>query len=119
MSARRRLSAVARVAFGTAIVLALGVAAVTVVSYVAVSRNLEAEVDRSLLQESNAFAAAVQQDAPTTPAELVDSARVYLQGRLQSGSGSAPRSATPMPITSSVRPRSSRIARAASSESAA
>ena len=90
MSARRRLSAVARVALGTAIVLALGVAAVTSVSYVAVSRNLEAEVDRSLLQESNAFAAAVQQDAPATPAELVDAARLYLQGRLQSGSGSAP-----------------------------
>lgn len=90
MSARRRLSAVARVALGTAIVLVLGVAAVTGVSYVAVSRNLQAEVDRSLLQESNAFAAAVQQDAPATQAELVDSARRYLQGRLQSGSGSAP-----------------------------
>jgi len=90
VSARRRLPAVARVALGTAIVLVLGVVAVTGVSYVAVSRNLQAEVDRSLLQESNAFAAAVQQDAPTTQAELVDSARLYLQGRLQSGSGSAP-----------------------------
>ncbi|MGB4581500.1 MAG: hypothetical protein WBI91_06540, partial [Coriobacteriia bacterium] len=90
MSAPRRLSAVARVALGTAIVLVLGVAAVTGVSYAAVSRNLQAEVDRSLLQESNAFAAAVRQDAPTTQTELVDSARLYLQGRLQSGSGSAP-----------------------------
>lgn len=70
--------------------LALGVAAVTVVSYAAVWRHLRADIDQSLLQESNAFAAAVAQDAPASQTELVDSARVYLQGRMQTGSGSAP-----------------------------
>jgi signal transduction histidine kinase len=81
---------VARVALGTTLVLVLGVAAVTGVSYVAVSRHLQAQVDNSLLQETSAFAAAVQQDAPTTTAELREASRVYLGARTPSGSGTSP-----------------------------
>lgn len=90
MSARRRLSAAARVVLGTSLVLVIGIAAVTGVSYVAVSRHLLAEVDRSLLQEANAFAAAVAQDAPETETALVEASRLYLRARTQSGSGISP-----------------------------
>jgi len=90
VSARRRLPAATRVALGTALVLAFAVTAVTGVSYVAVSRNLQAEVDRSLLQEADAYAAALAKDAPANEVALVTASRAYLQARSQPGSGSAP-----------------------------
>lgn len=90
MSARRRrLSAVARVALATTVTLAVGVTLVAVVSYAAVTRDLEAGIDRDLLEESNAYAAAIAQDPPETGADLIEASRRYLSAR-QPGSVLAP-----------------------------
>lgn len=90
MSARRRFSTATRVALSAALVLVLGVAAVVVVSYVSVSRQLEAELDMSLLAEVNAYDAALIKDAPADETALVEASRAYLQARSQAGSSSAP-----------------------------
>ena len=95
MSARRsrglrRLPTASRVALGSALVLALALAAVTAVSYFSVARQLQADLDRSLLQESNAYAAALTKDHPKTPDDLVTASRLYLQARSTSGSTAAP-----------------------------
>lgn len=86
---RRRFSAVARVALATTTTLAVGVALVAVVSYAAVTRDLEAGIDRDLLEESRAYAAALSQDPPATGAGLIEMSRRYLSAR-QPGSVLAP-----------------------------
>jgi signal transduction histidine kinase len=78
------------VAFGTATVLVFGVVAVTLVSYVSVSRQMLAEVDTSLLAEASAYEGALAKDAPADATALVEASRAYLQARSQAGSASAP-----------------------------
>jgi signal transduction histidine kinase len=69
--------------------LAVGVALVAGVSYAAVTRDLEASIDRDLLEESRAYAAALAQDPPETVDELIEASRRYMAAR-QPGSVLAP-----------------------------
>jgi heavy metal sensor kinase len=77
------------VALATTITLALGVALVAVVSYAAVTSDLESGIDRDLLEESLAYTAALAQNPPQTTAELVEASRRYLAAR-QPGSSLSP-----------------------------
>lgn len=78
MSEHRRLTAVRRVALATTATLLVGVIVVALTAYLAVSNGLEADVDRQLLRESEAFAAAV---ASAEATGLPEAARAYLQSR--------------------------------------
>lgn len=89
MSARRvRLSASARVALSTLSVLVVGVALLCAIAYVATLRNLNASVDRTLLNEAQAYGAAMAGSADSTG--LVDASRAYLQKRVIPLSGPDP-----------------------------
>jgi signal transduction histidine kinase len=79
----------ARVAVAVAAVLALGVLVLSFAAYVRVSDQLAADLDRSLLRESEAFNAAL---SPTVigSADLRTATRAYLNARSQSFSGTYP-----------------------------
>lgn len=66
--------------------LAVAATLLSVVSYVAVSRQLEADLDRALLRETQAYAAALRAAplgaAPSTgSATVLEASRAYLRGR--------------------------------------
>lgn len=69
--------------------LAVGVALVAAVSYAAVSRDLQASIDRDLLEETRAFSAALLGEVPESTEALVEASRAYLAAR-QPGSLLAP-----------------------------
>jgi two-component system OmpR family sensor kinase len=77
-----RLSTSARVALAVTIVLAVGVTALSAVSYVSVRQRLRADMDRSLLLETEAFATAMRAAGTADPAyDLRMAARSYLETR--------------------------------------
>ena len=69
-------------------VLAVAIAALCFIAYLSTQRNLSAEIDRSLLHEAQAYAAAMK--GSTTSTSLVDASRTYLQGRAGAVSGPDP-----------------------------
>jgi hypothetical protein len=71
-------------------VLAVAIAALCFIAYVSTQRNLSAEVDRSLLHEAQAYAAAMK--GSTTSTSLVNASRTYLQGRAGAVAGQSRRS---------------------------
>jgi two-component system, OmpR family, sensor kinase len=85
---RRRVSASGRVAIAMTSLLAVAIAALCFIAYVTTLRNLTAEVDRSLLHEAQAYAAAMKGSSDST--SLVDASRGYLQGRTVAVAGPDP-----------------------------
>ena len=84
-----RISTATRVAIAVTLVLAVGVLVLSGVAYLRVADRLSADLDRSLLRESEAYAAAVQKDTGGLAA-LKDETRAYLQGRSQAFSTTFP-----------------------------
>lgn len=91
MSGRRRLTASGRVALAMTLTLTAGVIALALTSYVAVSRGLQADIDRGLLRETEAFMAAVRSgESEEATSGLVGIARTYLSARTRAESGAHP-----------------------------
>jgi len=91
VSGRRRMTASGRVAIAMTLTLTAGVVALALTSYVAVSRGLQADVDRGLLRETEAFMAAVRSgESEEATAGLVEIARTYLSARTKVESGTHP-----------------------------
>lgn len=91
MSGRRRLTAVGRVALAMSITLTVGVVALAVTSYVAVSRSLSADIDRALLRETEAYTAAIKSsEAETGTGGLIEVSRTYLAARTKAEAGTHP-----------------------------
>ena len=91
MSGRRRLSAVGRVALAMSLSLTVGVLALALTSYFAVSRSLSADIDRALLRETEAYTAAVQSsEAEEGTGGLVEISRTYLSARTKAQAGTHP-----------------------------
>jgi signal transduction histidine kinase len=78
-----------RVAVAVAVVLALGVSALSFAAYWRVAGQLSADLDRSLLRESEAFSAALRPSVAGS-ADLRAATRSYLGARSQSFSGTYP-----------------------------
>jgi signal transduction histidine kinase len=78
-----------RVAVAVAVVLTLGVALLSLATYWRVSGQLSADLDRSLLRESEAFNAALRPEV-TQSSDLRSATRAYLGARAQSFSGTYP-----------------------------
>lgn len=73
------------------IALGVGVAALAITSFVVVDRGLSADIDRSLLRETEAYTAAVTSaDTATGTANLVDVSRQYLEARTAVSTASHP-----------------------------
>lgn len=93
MSARRRLSTSARVALAVTTAVALGSLLMATLAYVRLSETMAADLDRSLLRESEAYSAALQHANPLTGStvdDLVTSTRTYLRARSAAYSVSRP-----------------------------
>ena len=69
-------------------VLAVAIVALCSIAYFSTQRNLSAELDRSLLHEAQAYAAAMK--GSTTATSLVTASRTYLEGRASAVSGPDP-----------------------------
>lgn len=88
MSARRRrLSAVGRVTVAMVSVLVLGVVLVSGVAHTMAMRAARNNVDRTLLAEVDAYAAAVEPQRADDPRTLVEASRAYLGHRIAASSG--------------------------------
>jgi hypothetical protein len=71
--------------------LTVGVVALALTSYIAVSSGLQADIDRGLLRESEAFMAAVHSgEAEEDDSGLVEIARTYLAARTKAETGAQP-----------------------------
>lgn len=71
--------------------LAVGVAALAIASYVAVSRSLSADIDRALLRETEAYTAAIRSsEAEPSTGGLIEVSRAYLTGRTKVEAGTHP-----------------------------
>jgi two-component system OmpR family sensor kinase len=79
VSRRDRLSTSARVALAVTVVLALGVTALSGISYFSVRQRLRTDLDRSLQRETEAFAAAIRRDTAEPGFDLRTAARSYLE----------------------------------------
>ncbi len=91
MYRRRRLSTGVRVALMVTLVLAVGVNALSAISYFSISGQLRSELDRSLLREAEAFSASVgRSGVEEADGGLHAVARAYLQARSASYSPSRP-----------------------------
>jgi len=91
VSARRHLTASGRVALAMTLTLTVGVVALALTSYIAVSSGLQADIDRGLLRESEAFMAAVHSgEAEEDDSGLVEIARTYLAARTKAETGAQP-----------------------------
>lgn len=85
MSRRSRMTMSARVAIAVTIVLALGVLALSLAAYWRVSASLAADLDRGLVREAEAFAAAMASGV-TEDSDVRAATRAYLAARAQSSS---------------------------------
>jgi signal transduction histidine kinase len=82
VSRRDRLSTSARVALAVTLVLLVGVTTLSAISYFSVRQRLRADVDRTLLRETEAFASAMRSAGAADPAyDLRTAARSYLETR--------------------------------------
>jgi two-component system OmpR family sensor kinase len=91
VSRRDRLSTSARVALTVTVVLALGVTALSSISYFSVRQRLSTDLDRALLRETEAFAASIGSTATQDPSfDLRAAAREYLETRSAAASVSRP-----------------------------
>jgi two-component system OmpR family sensor kinase len=82
VSRRDRLSTSARVALAVTLVLTVGVTTLSAISYFSVRQRLRADVDRTLLRETEAFAASMRSAGAADPAyDLRTAARSYLETR--------------------------------------
>ncbi len=91
MSARRRLSASARVALAVTTAVALSSLLMATLAYVRLSETMAADLDRSLLREAEAYSAALQHAVPSgTADDLLTSTRTYLRARSAAYSVSRP-----------------------------
>ena len=70
------------------LVLAVGVGALCFIAYVTTLRNLNAETDRALVHEAQAYAAAMKSSVEST--SLIGASRSYLQGRAGAVAGPDP-----------------------------
>lgn len=70
------------------LVLAIGVAALCLIAYTATLRTLDDEVDRALVREAQAYAAAMKSSIEST--SLVGASRSYLEGRAGAVAGPDP-----------------------------
>ena len=77
----RRLSAGTRVALAVTGSIAVGVALVAALGYIVLDRQLGADLDRTLLRESEAFAAALGAAAGSGAPDLPETSHAYLQAR--------------------------------------
>ncbi|MCJ7795559.1 MAG: HAMP domain-containing protein, partial [Thermoleophilia bacterium] len=77
----RRLSAGTRVALAVTGSIAVGVALVAALGYIVLDRQLGADLDRTLLRESEAFAAALGATAGSGAGDLPETSRKYLEAR--------------------------------------
>ena len=77
----RRLSAGTRVALAVTVSIAVGVALVAALGYIVLDRQLGADLDRTLLRESEAFAAALSATAGSGARDLPETSRKYLEAR--------------------------------------
>jgi two-component system, OmpR family, sensor kinase len=77
----RRLSAGTRVALAVTGSIAVGVALVAALGYIVLDRQLGADLDRTLLRESEAFAAALGATAGSDARNLPEISRKYLEAR--------------------------------------
>lgn len=84
-----RLSTVTRVAVAVTVVLVFGTVMLATIAYVLLDRRLSADMDRALLQETDAFTAAVGTSPLTTPDDLADATRAYMEGRPMNPEGLA------------------------------
>lgn len=80
---RRSPSVGTRVAVAVTMVLAIGVAVLSLAAYWRVAERLDADLDRALLREAEAYSAALKRDV-TDGADLRDATRTYLQARSRS-----------------------------------
>jgi two-component system OmpR family sensor kinase len=88
---RDRLTTSARVALTVTFVLALGVTALSGISYFSVRQRLNVDLDRTLMRETEAFATAMGSAAGQDPAfDLRTAARTYLETRSAVASVSRP-----------------------------
>lgn len=86
----RRLSAVDRVTVALVAVLAIGIATSSAVAYLAVVRSATANLDTTLLNEVDAFSAAMGPSKAATTDDLVSASRVYLEARTGTLGGISP-----------------------------
>ncbi len=71
--------------------LTAGVVALAVTSYLAVSRGLQADIDRGLLRETEAFTAAVHSaESEDASSGVIELSRTYLAGRTKAETGTHP-----------------------------
>ncbi len=90
MSRRDRLTTSARVALTVTVVLALGVTALSSISYFSVRQRLRTDLDRTLLRETEAFSTAVGASASDPAFDLAAFSRTYLETRSVAASVSRP-----------------------------
>jgi two-component system, OmpR family, sensor kinase len=86
VSPRRKLSTSARVALAVSASLALGVFALSSMAYFRVADRLQADLDRSLQREAEAFSAALRRPEQQGTGDLVGTTRAYLEARSASAS---------------------------------
>jgi two-component system OmpR family sensor kinase len=77
----RRISAGTRVALAITVSIAIGVALVAALGYIVLDRQLGAALDRTLLRESEAFAAALNATSGSRARDLPETSRKYLEAR--------------------------------------
>lgn len=68
-------------------VLTVGILVMSAIAYVGVSRRLSGDLDRALLQEADAYAAAIAKTPLNKEQDLVAVSRAYLAARTGAGSG--------------------------------
>lgn len=90
MSGRRRLTASGRVALAVTLVLLAGTAALAAIGSAGARARLTADLDRTLVREAQAFAAAVGTAPAGDERSLREAARTYLGAREASEAGVAP-----------------------------
>lgn len=86
MSATRRLTAATRVALAVVMVMTIGAATISLIAYTSVATHLWNSIDRNLINEADAFEAAIGGD-PQDELGIIDISRGYLEARSESSGG--------------------------------
>lgn len=83
---RRRLTASERVSLAVTLAITAGVILLSGVAYLRITQRLSVDLDQALLQETDAFAAALKAAPASGRTDLIVVSRTYLQGRTGAGS---------------------------------